>query len=684
MRCYSGIFATLFALFVFPSLSTSAQQLTDNPFNGAYRNRYGKLPAAPSIGDRMIANWVHHQTVELSARWSSFASSLNDWEGQRAKFRQQLFEMLGLDPMPERTDLKATVTGMQAHPEFTVENVHYQSRPGLYCTANVYIPKNASAKSPAILYLCGHGAVKENGISYGNKVHYQHHGAWFARNGYVCMVLDSVQLGEIEGKHHGTHHLDMWWWNSRGFSAAGPEAWNCIRALDYLQTRPDVDPEKLGVTGRSGGGAYSWWVAALDERIKAACPVAGITDLQNHAVDGCVEGHCDCMYMVNTYRWDYSLVAALVAPRPLLICNTDKDNIFPIDGVMRLHANVRNFYDYYNAPEKLGVAITEGGHVDTQEIQVPVMRWFNKWLKNSESPVSNHAEKYFTPQQLRVFEKIPADEITSHCYDSFTPLAAQTNKLKNQSALEELRTKTFGAWPDASTKPSYEPKLLGEMSQGDVKFSIHKLETEPAINLRVYLLQPSKGKTDNMTLLVLDQADFQYCFRKLVDQGWGAILEDELKILSQGKASSPNSTLDDWLNKAAQSNMALVLITPRGTGVTALGGDPKYQTQVRRRSMLLGSTIASGQVWDVIQAMRFASQQASLSAAKKRLVVGQSMSEVGCFATIYGAEIDQLDLAVAPRDNQHAADFLNWARIVTPEQLLEMAANKTRIHLSTK
>ena len=117
----------------------------------------------------------------------------------------------------------------------------------------------------------------------------------------------------------------MWWWLNRGYTPAGVEAWNCMRALDYLETRPEVDGDKLGVTGRSGGGAYSWWIAAIDERIKGAVPVAGITDLQNHVVDGGVEGHCDCMFMVNTYRWDYPQVAALVAPRPLLIANTDSD-----------------------------------------------------------------------------------------------------------------------------------------------------------------------------------------------------------------------------------------------------------------------------------------------------------------------------------------------------------------------
>jgi len=174
------------------------------------------------------------------------------------------------------------------------------------------------------------------------------HPAWFARHGYVCMVIDTLQLGEIEGIHHGTYRYKMWWWNSRGYTPAGVEAWNCIRALDYIQTRKEVDSSRFGVTGRSGGGAYSWWISALDDRIKAAIPVAGITDLQNHVVDGYVEGLCDCMCIVNTFGWDYPLVAAMVAPRPLLTSNSDKDNIFPLKGVIRM-SGCR--YIWHTAPE---------------------------------------------------------------------------------------------------------------------------------------------------------------------------------------------------------------------------------------------------------------------------------------------------------------------------------------------
>src|SRR5262249_46856047 len=126
-----------------------------------------------------------------------------------------------------------------------------------------------------------------------------------------CLILDTLQLGEIPGIHHGSFpQHKMWWWHTLGYTPAGIECWNGMRALDYLQTRKEVDPKRIGVTGRSGGGATSWWVAAADERVQCIVPVAGIADLQAHLIGetpvhkgtpprfekGVVSGHCDCMY----------------------------------------------------------------------------------------------------------------------------------------------------------------------------------------------------------------------------------------------------------------------------------------------------------------------------------------------------------------------------------------------------
>ena len=262
-------------------------------------------------------------------------------------------------------------------------------------------------------------------------------------------------LGESEGIHHGTYRHDMWWWNARGYTPAGVEAWNCIRALDYLESRPEVDPERIGVTGRSGGGAYSWWIAALDDRIKVAVPVAGITDLENHVVDGTVEGHCDCMFMVNTYGWDYAQVAALVAPRPLLISNSDKDTIFPLEGVVRVHRLARKIYRLYDAQDRLGLQITEGPHRDTQELRVHAFHWFNRFLKEEDPLIERTAVKLFEPVELKVFDQLPKDEINTQIQESFTSVAPpatvpeniETWRRQRSEWREWLEQKSFRGWP---------------------------------------------------------------------------------------------------------------------------------------------------------------------------------------------------------------------------------------------
>ena len=322
----------------------------------------GQAPSADtaSRNDQKLADYFRAQTAALGERCLADVSSLEYWRAHREPYREQLAEMLGLFPMPERTDLKPVITGKLEQPDFTVEKLYFQASPRLYVTANLYLPKNLDQPAPAILYVCGHSRVITNGVSCGNKTAYQRHGAWFARNGYVCLVIDTLQWGEIQGRHWGTFREGQWWWNSRGYTPAGVEAWFGIRALDYLCSRPEVDKERIGMTGRSGGGSYTWTVAALDERVKVAAPIAGMTDLRNQVVDGSIEGHCDCMFFLNTYRWDFPQVAALIAPRPLLIGNSDKDKLFPLDGVVRLYNQTRRIYQLYGQTNQLGLLITDG------------------------------------------------------------------------------------------------------------------------------------------------------------------------------------------------------------------------------------------------------------------------------------------------------------------------------------
>jgi len=646
----------------------------------AFHNPYGKLPAKATAGDVMFQNYFRQQSRALAQRSLAEVQTPQQWNERAPVLRQQLFEMLGLDPLPARTDLKPTITGKIDHTEFTVEKLHFQSMPGLYVTANLYLPKGLKEPAPAILYVCGHSQVKSNDTSYGCKVGYQHHGIWFARNGYVCLVLDTVELGEIEGRHHGTYRDGMWWWNSRGYSSAAAEAWNCIRALDYLETRPEVDKTRFGVTGRSGGGAYSWWISALDERIKAACPVAGITDLENHVVDGTVEGHCDCMFMVNTYRWDFAEVAALVVPRPLLICNTDKDTIFPLDGVNRLYERTRRIYDLCGASDKLGLLVTEGGHHDTQDLQVPVFRWFNRFLKNSQAQVEMAAVPLFSGPQLKVFETVPADEITSKCFENFTVLASDAQPADAARIIPALQKKTFGGWPESSDQPL--PKQISSSEFNGVRLSVYEFESEQGIQLRFYLAQPVQGAPEALYVETVDDADWLKEMR-LARSGFASALRDELAEV-QAKPSeteSESKELERWMQHIRDHRGAYVTFAPRGVGLTRLTNEKAYVTQVRRRFMLLGKTLAGMQTWDVRRAIQAARLLKGLESIPLHLYSSAEMAEVVTFAAVFEPGVTSMTLPQAPRNDKAAPDFLNWSRIVTPRQLLSLAQSRCKVSI---
>ncbi len=127
-------------------------------------------------GDALVREYFRRETAKLTENSLAEIHTLEDWQSRRGEYRRQLFEMLGLDPLPPRTPLQPQVTGQLRQDEWIVENVVFQSQPGLYVTANLYRPAIQSKPLPAVLYVCGHGGEKRDGVSYGNKTHYQHHG----------------------------------------------------------------------------------------------------------------------------------------------------------------------------------------------------------------------------------------------------------------------------------------------------------------------------------------------------------------------------------------------------------------------------------------------------------------------------------------------------------------------------
>ncbi len=372
-------------------------------------------------GRRMIENYLRQEAVELDARFLDGVKTRDDWEKLRPKLREQYLDMLGLWPLPEKTPLEPHVTGVIERDEgFRVEKVQFQSRPHLYVTGNLYRPKQLAEgeKLPAVLYVCGHSGRGRDG----NKTAFQHHGMWFATHGYVCLIIDTLQLGEIAGIHHGTYNQGRWWWQARGYTPAGVECWNGIRAIDYLQSRSEVDGDRIAVTGISGGGAASFWIAAADERVRVAVPVSGMSDLEDYLGDKVVNGHCDCMFLINTYRWPWTQIAALIAPRPLLFENSGHDPIFPMTGNDRIRARLERLYRLYadKPAELFDIGVTPGGHNDNPELRLMAYRWINRHLKGDNAPVTEPKLDAIEGSSLRAFpDDLPADEINTQIDESF-------------------------------------------------------------------------------------------------------------------------------------------------------------------------------------------------------------------------------------------------------------------------
>ena len=631
-----------------------------------------------SRGDRMVNEYFTQETRRLSKGLTNIRS-LEQWQAQRETYRAELLEMLGLSPLPERTEMNAVVTGKTEHEEFVVERVQFQSRPGLYVTGNLYLPKVAAEKMPAVLYVCGHGRVKKDGISYGNKANYQHHGGWFARNGYVCLTIDTLQLGEIEGIHHGTYRYDMWWWLNRGYTPAGVEAWNCVRALDYLESRSEVDAGRLGVTGRSGGGAYSWWIAAIDDRIKVAVPVAGITDLENHVVDGCVEGHCDCMFMLNTYRWDYPLVAALVAPRPLLISNTDSDGIFPLDGVVRTFEEVRRIYRLYGQGDQVALNITAGPHKDTQELRVHAFRWFNHHLKGDDSLIDKTAVKFFEPEQLKVFSELPADEQNTRIHESFVRSidevpVPQSEQQWSQSSLkwkQALREKCFRGWP--SDPGPLNTTQVFSAEHGGLQLRAFDFDSQQPFCLRLYLLHRAGLTKPDLTVLnVLDEDSWTELLASL-GPGFAKQLDEE--ALPKGDLEAFARTK----RMCAEFDWTMAYFAPRGIGPSAWDQTPKKQTQHRRRFYLLGQTLDGMRVFDVRRAARAVRTLEGYTDTPLWIQSHRAMAGVALYAALFEPEIARLDLYGLPQSHREGPFLLNVRRFLDLPQTLAMVAENSKV-----
>jgi len=297
-----------------------------------------EMPGAmENSGESMsIRSYLAREAGRITRQALSGYADAPAWRRLVPERRRQYMEMMGLDEFlsyDQRPPLNVTITGIVERRNYRIEKLYYESVPKLFVTANLYIPNSLTSPAPGVLYVCGH-AEKQ-------KTHYQAHPRRFAELGFVCLLIETLEGEEMQGYHHGPYEEGWFHWYSRGYTPAGIEMLNGIRGLDLLVQRPEVDPTRLGVTGISGGGTTSWWISAGDERVKVSGPVCGTSTLASYVYDRTVDSNCDCMWWINSYRWDLADVGALIAPRPLLIVDSNRDVHFTLASMREIHRQLK-------------------------------------------------------------------------------------------------------------------------------------------------------------------------------------------------------------------------------------------------------------------------------------------------------------------------------------------------------
>jgi cephalosporin-C deacetylase-like acetyl esterase len=523
-----------------------------------------------------------------------------------------------------------------------IEKLHFQSRPGLYVTGNLYRPKNVTGKLPAILYLCGHLGHGRDG----NKASFQEHGMWFARNGYAALLIDTLQLGEIAGVHHGTYNLGRWWWQAIGYTPAGVECWNGIRAIDYLESRPEVDPKRIGVTGISGGGATTNWIAAADDRVACCVPVSGMSDLESYVKHKIIDGHCDCMFMYNTYRWSWTTIAALIAPRPMLFANSDHDPIYPMDGNLRVIDRLRKVYALLGHPELVAEHVSPGGHDYRPDLRLAVFRWMNTHLKHDTGPVKDAEDSPIDGKRLRVFPEdsdLPGDAKNARIDEFFVDQVASALPSPEDfdrwrgERIARLRSESFRTFPDR-VPPAQPRQGAGPgVNQSQVT---RTLETQHGIEVDILDLRLARDSAQRGTLVVLDQSE------------------------SLG-------SLPDWATSLV-GNDAVVILAPRGVGPTTWvrKSPPNY---VERAHVLLGQTVDEGRVWDVAATVRWLAE-ASTSRIPWRVAGRGQAGIIAAYAALFEPSAAEVVL-VQPTPSHHDGPiFLNVLRVLDVPAALGLLA----------
>lgn len=335
--------------------------------------------------ERVYLDWFHAVAEPIWRLYDKERAAINtpeQWQARRNYLKAVFIDALGGFPA-ERPPLNPRVLGILDRGTHTIERVVFESLPGLRVTANVYVPKGLSTPAPGVLVASGHW---ENPKTCDN---HRVLCATLATKGYVVIIYDPIGQGErhmyIEGDRWrlggctDQHtHLGVQLAAS-GTSLARFMVWDSMRAIDYLVSRPEVDPARIGMTGCSGGGTNTAYSSALDERIVASVPVCYLTTLEERQRSEMIADYEQNLYGQSIRGLDHHEYIAMVAPRAICIGAAQQD-FFPIAGTRAAYGAAKKIFELLGVGEKCQLVEVPGEHGYLPDLRRAVYAWFNRWL----------------------------------------------------------------------------------------------------------------------------------------------------------------------------------------------------------------------------------------------------------------------------------------------------------------
>ena len=454
---------------------------------------FERLNRFPRVMQEYMVSHLRHQEKEGNAIRNGLKTK-EDALKYVETVRSKINAVLG--PWPEKTPLNAKITGKVDREDYTIEKVIFESRPNFLVTANLYLPKNRQHPLPAVLGTCGHSA---NGKA---SEPYQSFCQGLAKKGYVVLVYDPVGQGErlqyaddnleptmrigTEEHNYMGNQLTL-----TGSSLSHWFVWDGIRALDYLLSRPEVDPKHIGVTGNSGGGTQTTLLCGIDPRITMAAPGCYVTTWRRNIENEEAADAEQCPPNTISQGLDISDFLAAMAPKPAIILSQEKD-FFDVRGAQEAFDRLKHLYRLLGAEDQIQFHIGSDYHGYSKGNREAMYGWFNRATGIS----TKHLEPTLTIETDETLQCIPQGQVkalgskTVHQFirEQATALINRRQPLTGEALKTTVRNCL--KIPSVEGIPDY--RIL--RNPGDrsypTKYSAHyAVETEEGVFALLYLLR---------------------------------------------------------------------------------------------------------------------------------------------------------------------------------------------------